>query len=323
MEPSFTNRPYPVVEGVEIKHRFVDIGTLKIHIAEAGSGEPLIMYHGWPQNWWMWRNQIPLFAKYFHVIVPDMRGFGWSEVTDHGYLKDDLSKDFEKLVHALGYKQVKLLSHDWGGWIGYIASAMYPGLISQHFATNIPPIWPKISYKMIPATFRFGYMFRMSIPWFGSRMLMNSSKFVHHLLTRGGRRREGWTEYEKNIFSDQFKEPARAKASAKLYGSFLYKEYIPLGLFGKYKKLFIKTPTRLLFGENDFALALSWLRGYEKHVDDFEIELVPDTGHFIVDERPDLVNEKALQFFLDEKYNKERPLTILNENDYDIRTVPD
>lgn len=295
-------RPYPPIEGVEITHRYVDIGDCKIHIAEAGAGEPLIMYHGWPQHWWMWRRQIPFFARHFRVIVPDLRGFGWSDATPGGYLKDDLADDLVKLVHALGYKQVRLLSHDWGGWIGFIASAKHPGLITQHFATNIPPIWPKLSLQMIPATLRFGYMVRIATPFFGPRMLQKSGRFVHHLLTRGGRRREGWTDFEKNAFSDQFKEPERAKASAKLYGWFLLQEYIPLGLFGTYKKYRIETPTRILFGENDFAIALSWLRGHEKYTDDFQIELVPDTGHFIVDERPDLVNERAFQFFTDKKH---------------------
>ncbi len=295
-------RPFPPVEGVEINHRFVDIGNCKIHVAEAGEGEPLIMYHGWPQHWWMWRKQIPFFAKHYRVIVPDIRGFGWSDATPGGYLKDDLAEDFAKLVRALGYQEVRLLSHDWGGWIGYIVSAKYPGLIRQHFATNIPPIWPKVSFQMIPATLRFGYMFQISMPFFGPRMLQRSGRFVHHLFTRGGTRREGWTDFEKNEFSEQFKDLARARASAKLYGWFLLREYVPLGLFGKYKKLRIQTPTRLLFGEKDFALALSWLRGYEKHMDDFQIELVPEAGHFIVDERPDLVNERAFQFFKNPKY---------------------
>src|SRR3954462_11472804 len=120
MEQQLVRRQLPIVDSIEVTHRYVDIGGLNIHVAEAGSGEPLVMYHGWPQNWWMWRKQIGLFAKHFRVIVPDIRGFGWTEATEHGYLKDELAEDLVKLVHALGYEQVRLLSHDWGGWIGYI-----------------------------------------------------------------------------------------------------------------------------------------------------------------------------------------------------------
>jgi pimeloyl-ACP methyl ester carboxylesterase len=290
------DRPFPPIEGAEVTHRFIDIGGLTVHVAEAGRGEPLVMLHGWPQNWWMWRKQIPLFARHFRVIVPDLRGFGWSEATERGYLKDELAEDFVRLVRALDYRQVRLLSHDWGGWIGFIASSKYPDLVSQHFATNIPPIWPKLSFRMIPATARLGYMVKISLPYFGPRMLTRNGDYVHYLLTRGGTRREGWTDFEKRVFSEQLKDPARAKASSKLYGGFLLREYLPLGL-GKYRKYRMTTPTRILFGEKDFAIDLSWLRGHEKYVDDLQIERVADAGHFIVDERPDLVNDRAMKFF--------------------------
>jgi pimeloyl-ACP methyl ester carboxylesterase len=297
------DRPFPSVDGAEVTHRYVDVNGLKIHVAQAGEGEPLFMYHGWPQHWWMWRKQIPFFAKRFRVIAPDMRGFGWSDAPNRSYCKDPLAEEFVQLVQVMGYKKIRLLSHDWGGWIGFIVCARHPGLITQHFATNIPPIFPKYDLQTVIASLRFGYMFRIALPHFGERMLRRDGRFVHHLLTRGGTRRDGWTEYEKNIFSDQFKEPARAHASSRLYGEFLLKEYLPIGMFGKYKRYRIHAPTRLLFGEKDFALDLCLLRDAERHFDDYQLELVPDTGHFIVDEQPALVNERAWAFFTDPRYS--------------------
>ena len=296
------DQSFPVVEGVEVTHRYVDIGGLRVHVAEAGSGEPLVMLHGWPQHWWMWRRQIPFFAARFRVIAPDIRGFGWTEVTPDGYLKDDLADDLVRLIRVLGYERVRLLSHDWGGWIGFIASARNHGLVSRHFANNICPIWLRVSPQMIPATIQLGYMFRIALPYFGPRMLMRSGDYVHYLLTRGNTRKEGWTDFEKSTFSEPLREPARAAASSKLYRQFLLREYVPVGILGKYRKYRLETPTRVLFGDRDFAISLSWLRGYEDYCDDFQIELVPGHGHFIVDERPDLVNERAMAFFTDPKY---------------------
>jgi pimeloyl-ACP methyl ester carboxylesterase len=297
---SLTDRPFPPVEGVDIIHHYIDIGGLKVHVAEAGAGEPLLMYHGWPQNWWMWRNQIAFFATHFRVIAADIRGFGWTDAPPGGYLKDELAEDLVKLIRALGYGRVRLMSHDWGGFIGFIANAKYPDLFSQHFALNICPIWPKMDLKLIPATIQLRYMFPIGMPYFGPRLVGNG-KHIHFLLKRGNTRIGGWPESEMNQYSERFKDPKRAQASARLYRSFLLREFLPLGL-GKYKKYRISTPSRILFGEKDFAISLSWLRGYERYVDDFGIELVPETGHFIVDERPDLVNERALQFFKNPKY---------------------
>lgn len=303
MEPR-TGRPFPPVEGVEITHRFVDAGGLKVHVAEAGEGPPLLMLHGWPQHWWMWRKQIPLFANHFSVIVPDIRGFGWTDAPRGGYLKENLANDLVLLVRALGYNHIRLLSHDWGGWIGYIACARHPELITQHFAINTPPLWPKISLQMIPAMMRLGHMFRIAAPFLGPRMLNQDGRFVQDMLADGNTHTGGWTDFEKSVFSDQFHEPARARASARLYRSFLFPESLHVGLLRRYRNNHISTPTRLLFGANDAMLAMSWLRGYETHFDDFLIELVPRAGHFIVDERPDLVNERALKFFRDPKFRK-------------------
>ena len=61
----------PHVDGVE--HRHVDVGGLRLHVAEAGDGEPLVMLHGWPQHWFMWRKLIPTLAERYRVICP-MRG---------------------------------------------------------------------------------------------------------------------------------------------------------------------------------------------------------------------------------------------------------
>ncbi|MBK7336868.1 MAG: alpha/beta fold hydrolase [Saprospirales bacterium] len=197
-------RSYPPVEGVEITHRFLDIGNCKIHVAEAG--ERTFIYVPRLASALVDVAQTDsLFAKHYRVIVPDIRGFGWSDATPGGYLKDELAEDFAKLVRALGYQEVRLLSHDWGGWIGYIASAKYPGLIRQHFATNIPPIWPKVSFQMIPATLRFGYMFQISMPFFGPRMLQRSGRFVHHLFTRGNTHPIGWTDLKRTDSASSLK----------------------------------------------------------------------------------------------------------------------
>lgn len=289
--------PFPPVAGVTVEHAYVDLGGVRIHVALAGQGDPLVLYHGWPQHWWMWRDVIPVLARHYRLIVPDIRGFGWSDAPSGGYLKDDLAEEFVALLRALGLSRVRLLSHDWGGWIGFIASAKHPGLITQHFATNIPPIWPKPNAAMFRALLRFGYMFRISMPILGPRRLRTDPSFVHDLLTRGNTHPRGWTGTELRAFSVRLQEPARAAASARLYGWFLLREFIPLAFFGRYHRYRIATPTRLLFGERDFALALSWLDGHQGRFDDFALELVPDCGHFIVDERPDLVAERALAFF--------------------------
>src|SRR5438067_847879 len=85
----------PHVDGVE--HRYADIDGVTIHYAESGSGEPLVLQHGWPQHWYMWRKLIPPLAERFRVICPDLRGHGWSDAPRSGYLKSQLATDLSGL----------------------------------------------------------------------------------------------------------------------------------------------------------------------------------------------------------------------------------
>ena len=68
---------YPPVAGVE--HRFVEVRGLRMHVAEAGAGEPLLLVHGWPQHWYQWRGVIQRLGDVRRLIVPDLRGFGWTD----------------------------------------------------------------------------------------------------------------------------------------------------------------------------------------------------------------------------------------------------
>ena len=81
----------PELEGVE--HRYVDVRGAKLHVAEMGSGSPVLLVHGWPQSWWAWKSVMPLLAADFRVMALDLRGFGWSEATPRGYRKDELADD--------------------------------------------------------------------------------------------------------------------------------------------------------------------------------------------------------------------------------------
>jgi pimeloyl-ACP methyl ester carboxylesterase len=108
--------------------------------------------------------------------------------------------------------------------------------------------------------------------------------------------RAAWDERTLSIFADSFTEPARARAAVQMYRTFQLREVLPLAR-GRYAGERVSVPTRFLFGEDDPALRPPLLAGADRHIDDVEIELVPETGHFIVDERPDLVVERARAIF--------------------------
>jgi pimeloyl-ACP methyl ester carboxylesterase len=95
---------FPQVAGVE--HRFLRAGGLRMHIAQAGQGRPIVMLHGWPQHWYLWRRLIPVLAPHARVLCLDLRGFGWSDVPSGGYDRETMAEDILALLDELGLDRV-------------------------------------------------------------------------------------------------------------------------------------------------------------------------------------------------------------------------
>jgi pimeloyl-ACP methyl ester carboxylesterase len=148
---------------------------------------------------------------------------------------------------------------------------------------------------MAPHMWRFWYQWMILTPGVGYR-LHTSGKFVPKVLAGGSVRREVWDDATLHAFSDTFTEPARARAAVQMYRVFNLRE-APEMARGRYADAQLKVPTRLLFGTGDQALKHTILAGYERHAEDMLVEKVEGCGHFIADERPDLVAKWAREFF--------------------------
>ena len=277
-----------------VTHRFVAANGLNFHVAEAGRGEPLLMLHGWPQHWYMWRYQIPPLAEQYTVICPDLRGFGWSDAPATGYEKETLVDDIIALLDELKLKRVRLMAHDWGGWVAFLLCLRQPERIERYLALNVPHPFQRLDARLLHMG-RFWYQWVIASPFLG-RWLIQHNRGLVRLLLRLGITHKVWTEEEISAYSSRLQLPARAQASVMLYRSFLLREFIPV-VRGRYRSSRLTTPTLLLFGRDDFAIAPELLTGYEPYADNMALELVPNCGHFIAEEQPGLVTERALEFF--------------------------
>lgn len=283
----------PQVDGVT--HHQVRARGVDFHYAEAGAGDDVVLcLHGWPQHWYEWRHLMPALADRYRVIALDQRGFGWSEAPTDGYEKENLASDVLAVLDELGLERVKLVGHDWGGWIGFLLCLCEPERFQRYLALNILPPWTSMR-AMAPHLWRFWYQWLILSPGIGYR-LHRSGKFVPKVLAGGSVRREVWDDATLRAFSDTFMEPDRARAAVQMYRVFNLREVGPIAR-GRYAKARLQVPTKLLFGTGDAALNHNLLAGYQQHADDMQLEKVDGCGHFIADEMPDLVGERAREFF--------------------------
>src|SRR5262245_41389432 len=282
----------PQVEGVT--HRTVRARGLDFHVAEAGEGEDVVLcLHGWPQHWYEWRHLMPALADRHRVLAMDLRGFGWSDAPRDGYEKENMADDVLAVLDELGLDRVKLVAHDWGGWIGFLLGMRAPDRFSRYLSLNILHPWIR-TRALAPHAWRFWYQWVILSPGLGYR-LHRGGKFVPRIIVGSSSDKSVWDEETLRAFADNLAEPDRARAAVQMYRVFNMKEVLPIAR-GRYLDERLGVPTRLLFGEDDFALPPKLLAGYERHADDMRVELVPGCGHFIADERPDLVAERAREF---------------------------
>src|SRR5436190_6841218 len=121
--------------------RMVKVNGVTLRIAEAGKGPLVLLVHGWPESWYSWRNQIPaLAAAGYHVVAPDMRGYGASDrpaaVSDYDIVHT--TGDVAALVEALGEKKAALVGHDWGAIVAWNAMLLHPDKFTRLAALSVP-----------------------------------------------------------------------------------------------------------------------------------------------------------------------------------------
>lgn len=303
--PEPFRQPMPEVPGVD--HIYVNAGGLRTHVAVAGPerGEPVMLLHGWPQHWWLWRKVMPeLAAEGYRVYAPDLRGLGWSEASERfcDYDKRRMARDVIALLDVLEIDRVRLAGHDWGGWIGFLVAIIAPERVDRYMAMNIPPPWldpgPFDLVKTLKALSRLGYQVVMSTPGLSRFAQAGPGRKIFADAMRKSAIEPGaWQDGALEIYIDQLKNPRRSRASMYIYRNFLVKE-LRLIQLGKYLPARLTTPTRLLFGLDDVAIDPALLDAdHSRFADDMTIERVPDCGHFIVDERPELVTTELIRFF--------------------------
>lgn len=296
----------PEVPGVS--HEYIDVRGFKMHVATAGpeSGDPVLLLHGWPQHWWLWRKVMPALADAgYRVYAPDLRGFGWSEATPKfaDYSKQNLATDVLALIDALGIdRPIRLAGHDWGGWTGFLIAMREPQRFDRYFALNIPPPWgdpgPFNLKASLKALAKLRYQVPLSTPGL-SRWTQagGGKKMLSGGVVEATYNRDAWKDGALNVFLDQFQDERRSHATMMLYRRFLTHE-MPKVANGKYVEGRLTVPTKLLFGMGDVAISADTiLADHSRKADHFIVETVDECGHFIVDEQPELVVEKMLEWF--------------------------
>ena len=286
------------VEGVEVEHRYVDARGLLTHVALAGpeGGDPVVLVHGWPQHWWIWRDVIPrLVDAGYRCICLDLRGHGWTDAPPDGYEKEQFASDILAALDELGVERFKMVGHDWGAFAGFLLALRAPERMEKLLALSIIHPWIRRDgspISLVKQMLGASYQFVIGSPLVG-RQVIQRTPFMKILLSRGAA--HPIPEKARDSYVERWRDPKRAAATSAIYRTLLLREIGPI-LGGRYRDHRLRVPTLLVYGNRDPVIRGERLGGWEDHADDMRIEEI-DGGHFLPDEQPAIVADRALAHF--------------------------
>ncbi|HXW44031.1 MAG TPA: alpha/beta hydrolase [Streptosporangiaceae bacterium] len=137
--PDAPDGAFPDVAGTT--HRMLDVNGLRMHVAEAGEGVPVILCHGFPHLWYSWRHQIPAIAAAgWRAVAPDMRGYGHTQapmqVAEYG--SEQVCGDVVGLIDAYGAERAVLVGLDFGAQLAWETALRFPDRLLAIVVLNNP-----------------------------------------------------------------------------------------------------------------------------------------------------------------------------------------
>lgn len=283
-----------------IEKQFIDVGQVNLHVVTAGpeDGEPILLLHGFPEFWYGWSKQIPYLAEQgYRVIVPDQRGYNLSDKPDGrgNYTLDLLAQDVAGLIDALGYEQVNLVGHDWGGVISWVVAMQYPDKLKRLVVLNAPHPSAMIGQFMngnILQMFKSTYIGFFQLPFIPETLISldDYQKFGEFL--QGNATYGAFTDEDLEDYRRAWSQPKAMTSMLNYYRGMA----LPSQSRIIQNKDVIDVPTLMLWGEKDVALGKELAQPSMDLVQDGELVFFPNATHWIQHDAPDSVNEEIHGF---------------------------
>lgn len=284
----------------EQRERFVDAGGVRIHVVEQGplEGNPVLFLHGFPEFWWSWRHQMETCAQAgYRAVAMDLRGFGESDRPTEvaAYALPNAFADVTAVIDSIG-SRTALVSHDWGGATGWVYAALSPDKIERLVVMNAPH--PSAQRRGFPT-----YLPQLQASWY--MFFFQFEGIAEEVLSRNdfellrawfyGTASVELAEADVDRYVEMFSRPGALTA-----GLSWYRANVPPQVWFSEQRPELPTvtcPTLVLWGLDDVYLTYELGRRAGEFVSaPFALHALPDTGHWIQQERPSQVNELLLEF---------------------------
>jgi pimeloyl-ACP methyl ester carboxylesterase len=280
-----------------LSHHFSTVNGVKLHYVRQGAGEPLLLIHGWPGFWFEWHMNIAALAQHYDVIVPDMRGFAYSDKPDLapeiGYSDTAFAEDIKAFIDFYHFDKVRIVTHDFGAvWMQRFAR-MYPERL--HKLMLFDPPYPGIGGRWfeMPQALNTWYQIFHQQPW-AEDLVGSSTKateiYLRHFLSAWSADKNLWTEDEIRAYVEAYSQPGALRGGFNCYRA------VFRGGMQTSGDLTISTPTAVLWGDSDSILPYAWTDNLPQYFTNLTLKKIEGVGHFMMREAPDRVNAEIISF---------------------------
>jgi pimeloyl-ACP methyl ester carboxylesterase len=327
---AITNSP---VDGVTL--RYIEVNDITMRIAEAGDDGPLVLLaHGWPESWYSWRHQLKYLSELgYRVVAPDMRGYGGTDapIAVDDYNIENIAADMVGILDRLGEERAVMVGHDWGAIVAWQTVQFYPNRFDGLIAMSVPFAGRQERSPMVEWRETFGDNFYyilyhnepngvaereydsnprelLSRLYLSPRSPRESPAITDPRASAGGwigrlgapKSLPSWlSAFDLNYFVGEF-ERAGFRGGVNYYRNFHRNWELTESL----KNAHIGIPTLFIAGERDVVIggaSEARLQGaMSRVVNDLRgVILVPEVGHWVQQEAPDVVNQAMSDFLTD------------------------
>ena len=266
--------------------RYIETGDLRQHVVIGGEGPPLLLVHGWPENWYAWRLLMPALAQDFEVIAVDQRGIGLSDKPQDGYDTGTLANDLVALMDALGHERFAVVGHDTGYFIGYALAADHPDRVDRVALAEVPgPLGVNPSPPLLIPESLNNKLWHIPFNRVNHEMTEQLVRgredvfFGYEFAIQGGSKAlpDDTLQYYFDLFSD----PDALRGSFGLYRAL--DTTVAQNEQRKTQKLTI--PVLAIGGAESWGEAAG--EGMKAAADDVQTVVIPGAGHWVAEQAPD------------------------------------
>lgn len=273
-----------------VTHEYVEARGARFHVARAAvpGGHPVVLLHGIPMHWYLWRTVIAELASEYDLYCVDLRGCGWSTATRRGYATTELAADVLAVLDGLRLDRVRLIGHETGGWVGFELCLTAPERFEGLLAVNVAHPWlPRKT--MLREAWRFWYTAFWEYPGVGRTVLRRWPGLTRFLLRRWAGRQYTWDPAELEEFVRHSRSRGASRAIEQMLWQFVRHD-IPALIRGAWRRRELTVPAMVLTGE------LDPVTGPVPAAAGVRAEVVPG-GHLLPHTAPRLVAAAARELF--------------------------